>query len=288
MEGIQGIMEKLETRSGMQNPYAGMSWVDIKKLNCELYNNSQGFQGEIDGYDCKKCQNRGDFAEMKYINNDWYEVHPLCSCMEIRKTILRLMKSGLKNIIKDYTFDKYEASEPWQNQIKNKAVEYANSPDGWFFIGGQSGAGKTHICTAIAGHFLNNEKQVSYMLWRDEITRLKACITDAEKYADLINGFKKIDVLYIDDLFKNGKGADGKVSPPTRSDIDIAFEILNYRVNNKELITIISSERTIYDLLAIDEALGGRISEMSFNRGYGFNINSDKKKNYRTKYITNL
>lgn len=288
MEAFQNVMERVQTRSGTNNPYAGMSWLDIQKLKCEEYNKSKGFQGEIDGYDCKKCLNRGDFAEMRFTNNDWYEIHPVCSCMAIRKTILRLLKSGLKNIIKDYTFDKYEASEPWQQQIKNKAVEYTKSPDGWFFIGGQSGAGKTHICTAIAGYFLQNGKQVSYMLWRDEITKLKACITDADKYAELINGFKKIDVLYIDDLFKNGKGADGKVIQPTASDIQIAFEILNYRVNNKELITIISSERTIYDLLAIDEALGGRISEMSFNRGFGFNINSDKKKNYRTKYLTNL
>jgi DNA replication protein DnaC len=66
---------------------------------------------------------------------------------------------------------------------------------------------------------------------------------------------KQVDVLYWDDLFKHPK-------EPTSFEIDLAFEVLNYRYLNLKP-TIISSERTPNELLAIDEALGSRILERS-------------------------
>ena len=59
-------------------------------------------------------------------------------------------------------------------------------------------------------------------------------------------------MLHIDDLFK------GSITP---SDINIMFEIINYRYLNKKPV-IISTERYINDLLSIDEALCSRIIEM--------------------------
>lgn len=289
MDAMKAVMERIKATSGIEIPFEKMSWLDYAKMNCESYNNSSGALDKVDGYNCEKCKNRGDFAEMRFTNGDWYEIHPECECKKIRRTILRLMKSGLKNILKDYTFAKYESAEPWQQQIKNMAIEYTKNPENaWFFIGGQSGCGKTHICTAIAGHFLKSGKSVRYMLWRDDVNRIKGSITEADKYNELMRTFKESEVLYIDDLFKNGKGSDGKVQPPTASDIQTAFEILNYRANNKNLITIISSERRIYDLIDIDEAVGGRISEMAFNKGFGINIKPDRAKNHRIKNLTDI
>ena len=95
------------------------------------------------------------------------------------------------------------------------------------------------------------------MLWRDDIVKLKACVTDSEEYSRQIKPFKSVQVLYIDDFLK------GKV---TEADINIAFEILNYRYHNQSMRTIISSERSIEEVLDIDEAVGSRIYERS--RGY--------------------
>jgi DNA replication protein DnaC len=289
MDTLNGIMERLKAMTGTAVPVEPMTDEEYTKFKCESYNNNSGNLNEKDGYNCDKCKNKGYIAEIRFQNNDWYEVHCECKCMKTRRTISRLMKSGLKNIIKDYTFARYETPETWQQLIKEKAVEYTKNPEkAWFFIGGQSGCGKTHICTAIAGQFLKAEKNVRYMLWRDDVNKIKSNITEADKYSELMNTYKNAEVLYIDDLFKNGKGADGKVQPPTASDIQTAFEILNYRANNKHLITIISSERNILDLIEIDEATGGRIAEMAFEKGFGFNINPDKSKNYRLKGITSI
>lgn len=289
MEGLNYFLKKLKEEKGIEVDESSLKGENYVRLQCDGYNSTTGKRNELDGYDCKQCKNRGNFAKPMQSGTIWVEQLVPCSCMPTRNTILKLKKSGLKNIITDYKFDKYIVTEEWQRAIKESAMNYAKNPDNsWFFLGGASGCGKTHLCTAIAGCFLRAGKNVRYMLWRDDITKLKNCITDADTYDDLMQSYKTAEVLYIDDLFKNGKGADGKVSQPTTSDINIAFELLNYRYNNKHLVTIISSERLITDLIEIDEATAGRIAEMSFDKGYCININPDKKKNYRIRGITSI
>lgn len=252
---------------------------------CEAMNNSRGYKNENDGYDCQKCDNRGGFYKPVYMNGCWYEVMQQCECETIRKTIRRLSKSGLKDIVKRYTFKSYEAIEQWQQTIKATAAKYCENSEGkWFFIGGQSGAGKTHICTAIAFYLIKKGFSARYMLWREDIVPLKAAVTNSMEYKAMIADFKETQVLYIDDLFKTGKGADGKLQQPTVADINIAFEILNYRYN-KKLRTIISSECTLADILAIDEAVGGRIAELAVQQGYGISIKPNKDRNYRLKQV---
>ena len=293
-------MEKLAVKTGRTltlGSTSEMSEEELVKWKCEAYNNSSGNLNEGDGYNCPKCKNRGYVAYPRYSEEFkyWNEVQRECECQNVRRTIRRLERSGLKNIIKDYTFDWNKVlnfdgeTGPYVQYTAAKALEYTHNHNGaWFFIGGQSGSGKTFLCTAIAGSFLAKGEEVKYMLWRDDITKLKSCITDNEKYEQLISEYKSVRVLYIDDLFKNGKDQTGKVQRPTGSDIQIAFEILNYRYNNKELITIISSERTIHELVEIDEALGGRISEKSVTNGFGFNIKNDMSKNYRLNGVIEL
>ena len=79
----------------------------------------------------------------------------------------------------------------------------------------------------------------------------------------------------IDDFLKVQRGQQ-----PTPADINLAFEIINHR-DVKNLRTIISTEKTIDDIISLDEALGGRINRRS--RGYQMNIAYDKNKNFRLR-----
>ena len=274
--------EKSESPFDLETEEGKQAYCQYK---CDSFNNTVGDLNEKDGYDCPICKNKGMIAKpAKSDYGYWYELNTYCKCMKVRATINRLNKSGLKNIIKDYTFKSYEATEDWQKSIKEAAMKFAQDEEHtWFFIGGTSGCGKTHICTAIAGYYLKHEKAVKYMLWRDDVVKLKANVTDAEEYSQMIREFKDAEVLYIDDLFKTGKTEEGKPQRPTAADVNIAFEILNYRYNSPKLITIISSECRVTDILDIDEAIGGRIAEMTSAYGYGINIKPDMSKNYRLK-----
>ena len=282
MDRLQEIMAKV---IGSGTTFDKMTQREYEQFKVNGLNETEGNRHLEDGYNCKICKNKGFiFKVVDGENGRFRQVCSPCKCDEIRRSIMRMKRSGLKDIIKDYTFDKFEDVEPWQKAIKTAAVEYAKNPEGWFFLGGQSGSGKTHLCTAICREFLLAGKRVVYMLWRDDIVKIKGAITDGDEYGNLIDRFKKADVLYIDDLFKTGKAADNTVQKPTGADINVAFEIINYRYNNPALLTIISSELSEDELLDIDEAIGGRIYE----RAKSITIGKSRDRNYRIKKAVTL
>ena len=275
-------MAKLKSK-GLDTTYK-VTPKEFMEFKTECLNNEAGDRDKEDGYNCPLCRNKGYIVKVVVADGYYTQRFADCKCVETRNSIMRMKRSGLKDIIKDYTFDKFEDTEPWQKTLKNAAVEYSKEPDGWLFLGGQSGCGKTHLCTAVCREFLLKGKSVQYMLWRDDVTKLKSAVTDSEEYGKLIDRYKNADVLYIDDLFKTGK-VDSGFQKPTAADINVAFEILNYRYNNPALITIISSELTEDELLDIDEATGGRIYERAKK---AFSIGHDRKKNYRIKGAVTL
>lgn len=284
MDSMTRLGEILK-KSGMATTFDKMTPKEREQFRVDSFNSGIGTRNEEDGYNCDRCRNKAIIARLVENPNGTYShFFSECKCEEIRRSILRMKKSGLKDIIKDYTFDKFVDADPWQKTVKEAAMEYAKHPEGWFFLGGQSGAGKTHLCTAICREFLLSGKRVVYMLWRDDIVKIKAAVNDSKEYSDLIDKYKKTDVLYIDDLFKTGKAQDGSVQKPTGADINVAFEIINYRYNNPSLLTIISSECTEDELIDIDEAVGGRI----FERSKSISIARDRNKNYRFRKAVTL
>ena len=262
-------MEKINLMGGNQAD-CQYSDDDILKLQVERMNEAPG---NLKGYHCDKCNDKGFIYTI--VNGALYG--DMCDCMSIRNLHSRIQQSGLSNLIDKYTFEKYTTDKDWQKSVKRKAEDFVNEDyPGWFFIGGQVGAGKTHICTAMAGEYIKKKKAVRYMVWIDEIPSLNAIVNNAEEYQQRMQNLKTAPVLYIDDFFRVENGQS--VTP---AEIKRAFELLNYRYNNPELITIISSQLTIREITGISEAVGSRINERSTN--YQININPDVKKNYRLK-----
>lgn len=244
-----------------------------KQRQIEAFNNSEGKLNEIDGYNCDLCKNKGLIAKLSETGD---EVHYYCRCRSTRSVLAKAKRSGIGNILSDCTFDKYIANEDWQKDLKNIAQEFCTDDSAkLFFIGGQVGAGKTHLCAAISGHYLKTGAEVKYMIWVDDAKRLKALVNEPE-YQDVISVYKKADVLYIDDFLKTKKGEE-----PTNGDINLAIEIINNRYLDKNKITIISSEKTMSDLLKYDEATMSRIYQAAGK--YKRDIEKDINKNYRVK-----
>ena len=214
----------------------------------------------LDNVDCPVCHNTGCIVTKAA---DGTLKASECACMAKRVSIRRLERSGLKDAVNRYTFKNYVADTMERKKVLYAAEDFCRNDKGWFFISGKSGSGKTHICTAICSRMMEQNKNVRYMLWRDETVLLKALTTDGEEYQRLIQPIKSVPVLYIDDFLKGGH---------TDADIRLAFEILNSRYNDSSLRTIISSELTLFEILGLDEAVGGRIYE----RAKGFVIEAPK------------
>lgn len=283
MEQLQAVLKRLNMARGC-NVQPRRTPEEIEQARADNFNRSPGDLNEVDGYDCQVCHNKGVIMLVVAPSGRWSTATKDCKCMKTRKTIRQMQRSGLKNVIRDLTFSKFEVTEPWQKTLKQAAMDYATNPAGWFYIGGQSGIGKSHLCTAICREFLLAGREVKYMLWRDEVTRLKALVTDGDEYHKLMDTYKRVEVLYIDDLFKTGRDKDNNPQRPTAADINAAFEIINARSLDSKLLTIISSECTTNDLLDIDEATGGRICE----KAQVFSIAPDRTKNYRLRKVTEL
>lgn len=271
VESIKDLIEGM--RTGDMSNVPRMSREEFKQKKVDDYNNSEGNLHESDGYNCKICKNKGLIARL---NENGYEVYRECSCKKIRATLKRAERSGLGSILTEYTFNKFIDTEDWQKEVKNKAQAFCSDDMAkWFFIGGQVGSGKSHICTAICGHYIKAGQEVRYMIWAEESKRLKAVVNDVS-YQDLMREYKDVDVLYIDDFLKVRNGES-----PTTADINLAFEIINHRLLEGDKVTIISSEKLLDEIMEYDEATMSRIYQKAGQ--YKINISKDRSKNYRLK-----
>lgn len=246
---------------------------EYERRKIDLYNQSEGNLNEVDGYNCDICHNKGYIARL---DENGYEVYKECQCRKTRATLKRAKRSGLGDIITEYTFNKYKDSEEWQKLLKNTAQAFCSDDmANWFYIGGQVGCGKTHLCTAIAAHYIKAGREVKYMLWSEEAKNLKTIANDPS-YQKEIHLYKTVDVLYIDDFLKTKNGES-----PTPADINLAFEIINHRLLESDKVTIISSEKTLDELMDYDEATMSRIYQQTGK--YKLNIGKDREKNYRLR-----
>lgn len=233
------------------------------KVNNKVNDNTLGLK------DCKLCNGIGFILRQE--NGATYSRE--CECFKKKLSQIRFSETEIANKT-EYTFKNYKANEEWQKDILKKAKSYvSNFKDNWFYIGGQVGAGKTHICTAILRNIgeLNNISY-AYIKCDEELERLKQLTYEQqEEYSKIMFNLKNIGLLFIDDFFKR---------TPTEVDKAKIFDIINFRyLNNKPCI--LSSEKILFEILNIDEAIGSRIFEKAKN----FNIEIEKEvsKNYRLK-----
>jgi len=226
-------------------------------------------------YKCEICKDIGGYIEKR----DDIEFYITCKCIEqIRKE--RILKSSKITIeFRKKTFQNWDTS--WLHEIVRNAhscsLKYIanhetimNNRQNSIALLGRSGAGKTHLLSAICNRLLDKNIPIIYFPFVEGFNELK---DNFDLLETKINEMQKVDYLFIDDLFK------GRV--PTQFQIEQVFAIINYRyINNKPIL--ISSEKTINDLLQIDEALGSRIYEMT--KDYLVELNENNL-NYRLREI---
>lgn len=261
MEKLSNLLQISATQETCTEP---SSMTSSEQMRVDTFNAMIGSDYSVE---CPKCKNKGQIA---VLNDDGIFSIRQCECMTIRRNRKRIERSGLSDLIRRYTFDTYEEATGWNSKVKDLAKAYSEDPDGhWFFISGNPGTGKTHICTAICSTMIDTGRTLIYMPWREYAPRLKALINDRPAYEAQMKQLKNADVLYIDDFLK------GTV---TEADINLSFELLNSRYNDTGKLTIISSERDLMEIGNYDSAVSSRIYE----RSKGF-VCVSPKENWRLK-----
>lgn len=189
--------------------------------------------------------------------------------------MLNAKTSGFGEMLEKYTFENFKAEEKWQIWMKKGAQLYTEQKElPWMYVGGMSGAGKSHICTAAATKMLQQGKVVKYVLWRAAFHIMESYRYDEQKYNEYLKELESVEVLIIDDFLK------GMDKAKQGSALEIAFDIVNRRYNSNKA-TIFSSEIQLGELEQLDTALYGRIKEKCGK--FSLNIQNDESRNYRKK-----
>ncbi len=257
-------------------PVNRMTEEDYNKWRIDYYNKKQG---SLTGYNCSKCLNRGFFY---FMDAEGYVRQKECECMKTRRSYTAIANSGLADLVETRTFEAFNASEDWQQRMKATAIHYTKvSKEEWLFVSGQSGCGKTHICTAVCRHLMENGRTVKYMLWNDIFQKLEANKYNDERYSEFMKELKSVDVLYIDDFLKTEIKNNVYVEPPI-AEVKQGYNVINARyLANKK--TIISAEFFIDEMSKIDCAIAGRIKQKCGN--YCIQSKREETRNYRLKGI---
>ncbi len=227
-------------------------------------------------YKCQKCRDTG---WVEVTDEDGHPRMKRCECLGVKEAKRLMERSGISQEFCSKNFDNFNTRNNLQlANAKDKAVAYCrtfleieHSRNNSIIFYGQVGAGKTHLGTAICGNLMSRNIAVIYMAYRNTVTKIKQRITDEPDYDREISRYAKARVLYIDDLLK------GRI---TESDVNILYEIVNYRYMNN-LPIIISTEKSLNELLEFDEAIGSRMIEMC--RGNIIQLKG-KELNYRLNY----
>lgn len=225
----------------------------MSELKKRITQNSLG----KDNYKCPKCKDSGWIS---YKDKNGHSFCKHCDCWEVKLAAELMEQSCISQEFHSKGFKNFNTRDmPQLVNAKSKAINYfkvfkdiEKSRNNSIMFYGQPGSGKTHLGVAISRSLMNKNVAVIYMAYRNAITKIKQIMTDSTDYYREISRYSQARVLYIDDFLK------GKI---TESDVNIVYEIINYRYMNN-LPLIISTEKYLDELLVFDEAIGSRIIEM--------------------------
>ncbi|WP_290458514.1 hypothetical protein [Ileibacterium valens] len=262
------MTDEFKTITGFGKP-AMTEWEWQQKL-ADDENKRPGKLNQFDKIDCPKCLNRGYTTVL--IGDPETDLYPemaqrRCECMTRREIVRNANASGMGSML-GRKFKDFKVEADWQRSMKQKAVSFAENPEGWFTAIGQIGSGKTLIASCVANQLLRDGHRLLVKSW-PELVRESG--VDWFKEKEILSKFQKVECLFLDDFLK---------TKPTDRALDIAFELLDYRYRNG-LITLITSEKTPDEIADYDPALWSRIGQMSGDRLV--TVSKDQSKDQRRK-----
>ena len=176
----------------------------------------------------------------------------LCSCLKDRQKNVRqqqLRHAADLDAFRDCTFKTFDFRIPGVQKAVRISLEYALHPQGWLFLVGPCGCGKTHLAAAIANQCLENGLSVFFTTAPDLLDTLRAALIVPERYTKLYTWVREVELLVLDDL--------GAQQPSAWSNEKL-LQLLEYRTI-LQLPTIITAVPKEFQEL--DERLRSRLTD---------------------------
>lgn len=236
---------------------------------------------------CKKCGDTGWKIQIDEQGN--YKTNSIglllempCNCLLEKQNEEMLKRAGLYERVKINTFSKYVPKNDNEKKAKKKAIQFTKDfKDNWLILSGMTGTGKTHLGVAAWNEVqkTNLSKglvkgiRAEMIVYNDLISKiaLGKRYDEDESSFEVIERYKHVSILLIDDLFRNNINKES---------VEWMYQILNYRYDNK-LPTIITTNNNILEIESINAPIHGRMYERSGHGIYWAHFEEDKKTNYR-------
>ena len=219
-------------------------------------------------YNCDKCKDEGYiyFNKKDKFGQEHLTAKP-CECLIKKNNEKRIEKSNVSELFKNCTFTSFEERSPKQKEVKELCIEFYKqvvSKDiakedkaTAILLLGQVGAGKTHLAVAMMNNFMAKNYNALYTNYKDLVRTLSQNAMDKFVYKEEMDKCINADVLLIDEFFKCDN-----ISELTSAQKNYMYEIINTRYNNRSL-TILTSEKSIQEILQVSDALGSRLFQMA-------------------------
>lgn len=203
-----------------------------------------------------------------------------CECRKAELSESRhaqLLKFSNLAVYQEKTFTNFETDSPeWTGQQSAKlrvavqrCFDFAQQPQGWLFLQGGYGCGKTHLAAAIGNHLLSQGQRVMFLTAPDLLDHLRSAYAPSAEmsYDALFDRVRDVSVLIVDDL-----GSES----PTAWATEKLYQLFNYRYVNR-LPTIITTNNPI-------DNIDARISSRLLDNAFTFTIHMDLP-DYRRKEV---
>lgn len=219
---------------------------------------ARGGTGEAPGFACDRCKDAGWVRRDVPIGHPSFGRLVACDCTRRRQTEREQEKhrlSNLEGLAPRFSFDNFELVDGTEEAFQ-AAYDYALEPDGWLYLHGRCGVGKTHLAVAVAVEVHRRKQSAVFAVVPDLLDHLRATFDPKQgvAYDERFDAYRGTFLLVLDDL-----GTEN-TTPWAREKL---YQLINHRYNER-LPTIVTSNDD--HLKTIDERILSRLLDTHLTR----------------------